>query len=116
LVLFQPHRFSRTASLIDDFARAFNDADAVWIAPVYGAGEAPIAGADAGSLAALARQHGHRHAVAVDSLAAGVAAIAETARTEDLVITLGAGDVTHCGAELLAVLHARTRSPGGEPT
>jgi UDP-N-acetylmuramate--alanine ligase len=116
LVLFQPHRFSRTASLIDDFARAFNDADAVWIAPVYAAGEAPIAGADAVALAALTRQHGHRQAMAVESLAQGVAAITQTARQNDLVITLGAGDVTHCGPELLAALRARRQAPGGEPS
>jgi len=115
LVLFQPHRYSRTASLIDDFARAFNDADAVWVAPVYAAGEAPIAGADAASLAALAQQHGHRHAAAVDGLAAGVAAIAAQAKHGDLVITLGAGDVTHSGPELLAILRARSRSDGGTP-
>jgi UDP-N-acetylmuramate--alanine ligase len=115
LVLFQPHRYSRTASLIDDFARCFNDADAVWIAPVYGAGEAPIAGADASSLAALARQHGHRQAVAVESLAAGVAAIAERAYAGDLVITLGAGDVTQCGPELLAILQTRPPLPGSIP-
>jgi UDP-N-acetylmuramate--alanine ligase len=113
LVLFQPHRYSRTASLIEDFARAFNDADAVWVAPVYAAGEAPIAGADAAALAALAQQHGHRHAAAVDSLASGVAAIAAEAKAGDLVITLGAGDVTHSGPELLAILQARGRTDGG---
>jgi len=111
LVLFQPHRYSRTASLLDDFARAFNDADTVLVAPVYAAGEAPIEGADAKSLAALARSHGHRDVGAVESLAAGVAALLGLVRPGDLVLTLGAGDVTHTGPELLAALAARAE-PG----
>ena len=111
LVLFQPHRYSRTASLLEEFARAFNDADSVLVAPVYGAGEAPIEGADATHLAALARSHGHRDVSAVDSLAAGVAALTTQVRAGDLVLTLGAGDVTNTGPELLGALAARGGGP-----
>jgi UDP-N-acetylmuramate--alanine ligase len=107
VVFFQPHRFTRTAALIDDFARAFNDADDVIVAPVYAAGEAPIEGADAKAIAALARQHGHRHTRHVESLAEGIAVLATEVRANDLVITLGAGDITSAGPELLMALSSR---------
>jgi UDP-N-acetylmuramate--alanine ligase len=106
VVLFQPHRYSRTAALIDDFARAFNDADIVRIAPVYAAGEAPIEGADHTALAKTAHAHGHKDIDVVDNLAAGVAALHTIVKPGDLVLTLGAGDITTCGPELLALLGA----------
>jgi UDP-N-acetylmuramate--alanine ligase len=107
LVLFQPHRYSRTAALKDDFARCFHDADVVVVAPVYAAGEAPIEGATGEALAAGARAHGHRDARAAASLDDGVAALQALVRSGDLVLTLGAGDVTNCGPALLERLRAR---------
>jgi UDP-N-acetylmuramate--alanine ligase len=107
LVLFQPHRYSRTAALKDDFARCFHDADVVVVAPVYAAGEAPIAGATGDAIAADARAHGHRDARAVSSLDDGVAALLSIVRPGDLVLTQGAGDITHCGPALLQRLRAR---------
>ncbi|MBM4281499.1 MAG: UDP-N-acetylmuramate--L-alanine ligase [Deltaproteobacteria bacterium] len=104
LVLFQPHRYSRTAALKDDFARCFHDADVVLIAPVYAAGESPIEGATGEAVAAAARAHGHRDARAVTSLDDGVAQLAAIARPGDLVLTQGAGDITHCGPALLSRL------------
>lgn len=112
VVFFQPHRFTRTAALIDDFARAFNDADDVIVAPVYAAGEAPIEGADGHAIAALAKKHGHRHTRAVDSLAEGVAILAGEVRGGDLVITLGAGDITNVGPELLLAVKGRPDATG----
>jgi UDP-N-acetylmuramate--alanine ligase len=106
VVLFQPHRYSRTAALIDDFARAFNDADVVRVAPVYAAGEAHIEGADHTALAKKAHAHGHKDIAAVDHLAAGVAALHAIVKPGDLVLTLGAGDITNCGPELLTLLGA----------
>jgi len=103
-VLFQPHRYSRTAALKDDFARCFHDADVVLIAPVYAAGESPIEGATGEAVAAAARAHGHRDARAVTSLDDGVAQLAAIARPGDLVLTQGAGDITHCGPALLSRL------------
>ncbi len=104
VVLFQPHRYSRTAGLLDEFSRAFNDADVVRIVPVYAAGEAPIAGADAASLAARVSEHGHKDVADVASLAAGVDALAGLVKSGDLVITLGAGDITTAGPTLLRAL------------
>ncbi len=108
VALFQPHRYSRTAALIDDFARAFNDADVVLVAPVYAAGEAPIEGADHHAVADKASAHGHRHVRAVSNLKEGVAALHALVKPGDLVLTLGAGDVTNSGPELLALLGAPT--------
>jgi UDP-N-acetylmuramate--alanine ligase len=107
LVLFQPHRYSRTAALKDDFSRCFHDADVVVIAPVYAAGEAPIAGATGDAIAAGARAHGHRDARAAASLDDGVATLLSIVRPGDLVLTQGAGDITHCGPALLERLRTR---------
>jgi len=108
VVLFQPHRYSRTAALIDDFAKAFNDADVVMVAPVYAAGEAPIEGADHHAVADKATAHGHRNVRAVNNLKEGVAALHALVKPGDLVLTLGAGDVTNSGPELLALLGGPT--------
>ncbi|OGQ18094.1 MAG: UDP-N-acetylmuramate--L-alanine ligase [Deltaproteobacteria bacterium RBG_16_71_12] len=101
VVLFQPHRYTRTAALKDDFARAFNDADVVLIAPVYAAGEEPIEGASAAALAEAMVRHGHHGARAVASLDDGIAQLAGLVLPGDVVLTQGAGDVTHAGPELL---------------
>jgi UDP-N-acetylmuramate--alanine ligase len=101
VTLFQPHRYTRTAALKDDFARCFNDADVVFVAPVYAAGEAPIEGATGQAIAEAATRHGHKDARAVASLDDGVNQLAAIVRPNDLVITQGAGDITHCGPTLL---------------
>ena len=108
VVLFQPHRYSRTAALIDDFAKAFNDADIVMVAPVYAAGEAPIDGADHHAVADQATAHGHRNVHVVNNLTTGVAQLHTIVKPGDLVLTLGAGDVTTCGPELLELLAGST--------
>jgi len=99
-VLFQPHRFTRTEALMDDFARAFNQADRVFFLDIYAASEQPIAGITAELLAERTRQFGHRSAEYVGTIDAGVNAISQGLEPEDLVITLGAGSVTQA-AELI---------------
>jgi UDP-N-acetylmuramate--alanine ligase len=104
LVAFQPHRYSRTKHCFDDFTRAFNRADVLLLCDVYAAGEEPIAGADSASLANAVRAHGHRdvtHVPSVDDLAA---ALYERARPGDVVMTMGAGNITSVGRTLLAKL------------
>lgn len=108
VVLFQPHRYSRTAALKDDFGRAFNDADVVRLTDVYAAGEAPIEGASAASIAASMRDHGHHDAQASGDLDRAIEAIAAIAKAGDVVITLGAGDITRAGPALIAKLQCRT--------
>jgi UDP-N-acetylmuramate--alanine ligase len=100
LAVVQPHRFTRLRDLMTDFQAAFNDADAVYVAPVYAAGEAPIDGVDAAALAAGLLAAGHRAAVTVagaDDLAVQLAA---DARPGDMVVCLGAGDITKWAAGL----------------
>jgi len=115
LVIFQPHRYSRTAALREEFGACFGDADRVWILDVYAAGEAPIPGATAPSLVESARLHGARHVEHAPDGAAAAAAAAELARPGDTVITLGAGDVWKLGDEVLARLRRMTATPEGSP-
>lgn len=114
-IFFQPHRYSRTAALMEDFARAFNDADRVIVAPTYGAGEAPIPGADAIDLANEVRSHGHRDVETVGDLVEGVARLSATVAGGDVVITLGAGDITTAGPALITALSTgeQDRDHGG---
>ncbi len=106
VVLFQPHRYTRTAGLKDDFGMAFNDADVVRVTDVYAAGEAPIEGADAEGLCASLQLHGHHDARALGDLDSAIAALWQEARAGDVIITLGAGDITRAGPALLAKLDA----------
>jgi len=100
IAVVQPHRYSRLGDLMDDFQQAFNDADLVYVAPVYAAGEAPVAGVHSEALAQGLRQRGHRAAttVADSDLLAG--ALAKEARDGDIVVCLGAGDITKWAAGL----------------
>lgn len=101
VAVFQPHRFTRVRDLHADFCRCFNRADHVVVCPVYAAGEAPIEGIDHNSLLDGIRRHGHRSAVAVDSLEEAVAHLRETLDEKAIVVTLGAGNVNQVCAELL---------------
>jgi len=107
VVAFQPHRYSRTHHLFDELTRAFNRADVLLVTDVYAAGEAPIEGADSAHLVAAIRAHGHHDVSHVASRAALAPRIAERARAGDIVITLGAGDITRTGPELAAILDER---------
>jgi len=103
-VLFQPHRYTRTFHLIDEFARSFNQADHVFVMDIYAASEPPIEGVSAENLAERIRQFGHRGAEYVGSMDRGVEALARVAREGDLVLTLGAGSVWQAGEKLLEML------------
>jgi len=94
IAVVQPHRFTRLRDLFQDFCRCFNDADVVIIADVYPAGEAPIEGVNRDMLIEGLRRHGHRHVLALPSPTALPALIAEEAKAGDLVVCLGAGDIT----------------------
>jgi UDP-N-acetylmuramate--alanine ligase len=101
LVLFQPHRYTRTQALFDEFAGAFGDADRLLVADVYPAGEAPIPEANAEALArAIAARGGE--ALYVGSLEQASEALAREALPGDVVLTLGAGNVHQAGEALLA--------------
>ena len=107
VVLFQPHRYTRTHHLEEAFRTAFYDADRVFVAPVYAAGEAPIEGVSSEKLAEGIRAHGHRSCDAVDGLEEASDRLFEEVRSGDIVLTLGAGDVWQAGRELLEKIERR---------
>jgi UDP-N-acetylmuramate--alanine ligase len=98
IAVFQPHRYSRARDQWVEFQGAFNNADVVVVCPIYAAGEAPIPGVDHQLLAAAMRERGHRGTRPVDSLDEALSALEGMVRPNDLVVTLGAGNVnTLCG-------------------
>ena len=102
-VVFQPHRYSRTLDLLDEFAGAFGDADTVTVLPIYAASEEPIPGVTAEALAA--RIEGAQTRFVAD-FAAAVAAVVASASKGDLILTLGAGNVSQLAPQILTALEA----------
>ncbi len=94
IAVVQPHRYTRLRDLMTEFSSCFHDADSVIVADVYSAGEQPIEGADKVSLVEGLHRFGHRSAVALDNPAALPGLVAAEARPGDLVVCLGAGDIT----------------------
>jgi UDP-N-acetylmuramate--alanine ligase len=94
IAVVQPHRYTRLASLFDQFCTCFNDADAVIVAPVYAAGEQPIEGADRDSLVAGLKARGHRNAIALERSEDLAGLVKGLAKPGDYVICLGAGNIT----------------------
>jgi UDP-N-acetylmuramate--alanine ligase len=100
IAVVQPHRYTRLGGLIDDFAQAFNDADMVYVTPVYAAGELPIEGINAAALVDKLKQRGHRAAAEIADAGALANALATEAQPGDMVVCLGAGDITKWAASL----------------
>jgi len=115
LVLFQPHRYTRTRDLRREFGGAFGDADRVWVLEVYPAGERPIEGVSGRTVVESARDQGAAYVEFAPDPAAAVAAVAAEARAGDTVLTLGAGDVWRLGDEVLKQLAARQEAGAGGP-
>jgi UDP-N-acetylmuramate--alanine ligase len=103
-VLFQPHRFTRTFHLMDEFAKAFHQADTVFVMDIYAASERPIEGLSAQTLVDRLRQFGHRGAEYVGSMDRGIDAVASAAQEGDVILTLGAGSVSQAGEKILGRL------------
>jgi UDP-N-acetylmuramate--alanine ligase len=106
IAVVQPHRYSRLASLFNEFSACFNDADAVIVADVYAAGEAPIEGIGRDSLVAGIKARGHRHVLALDRPGALAGIVASIARSGDYVVCLGAGNITQWAYALPGELSA----------
>ncbi|ABI57534.1 UDP-N-acetylmuramate--L-alanine ligase [Alkalilimnicola ehrlichii MLHE-1] len=100
LVVFQPHRYSRTRDLFEDFARVLSEADALLVTEVYAAGEPPVAGATGRGLCAAIRARGQVNPVFVETLEELQQVLPGVARDGDLVLTLGAGSIGGAAAEL----------------
>jgi UDP-N-acetylmuramate--alanine ligase len=100
VVAFQPHRYTRTKSLFDEFTRSFNKADLLFVTDVYPAGEKPIEGATGEALAAAIRAHGHHAVKYVRDKRDMARALYDAVEPGDIVITLGAGDINASAREL----------------
>ncbi|MCB2077606.1 MAG: UDP-N-acetylmuramate--L-alanine ligase [Novosphingobium sp.] len=103
----QPHRFTRLRDLMDDFQTAFNDADTVYVMPVYAAGEMPIDGADNAALVEGLKARGHRDAHTVSNADALAEALDAKVGDGDIVVCLGAGDITKVAGGLAKAIAAR---------
>ncbi len=104
VTLFQPHRYTRTHALHEEFARSFYDADVVLLTDIYAASEDPIPGVTAEALAAETAKFGHRNVRWIGAVEQGAAALKEVVQPGDLVLTLGAGSVYKQGEEFLSSL------------
>jgi UDP-N-acetylmuramate--alanine ligase len=107
VVLFQPHRYSRTADLMTEFGTAFHDADLVFVTDIYAAGEEPVGDLSGADVARVITRRGHRGASFVGAWREGLDAVAAALRPGDLLLSLGAGDVWKAGEEILRRLEAR---------
>jgi UDP-N-acetylmuramate--alanine ligase len=106
-VLFQPHRYSRTQALMDDFAQSFHQADTVHVTEIYAASEAPIAGVTAEALVGRLHAFGHRGAVYAASMTDSIQSVVAAAGPGDAIVTLGAGSVSQAADEILAILRSQ---------
>jgi UDP-N-acetylmuramate--alanine ligase len=106
IAVVQPHRYTRLRDLFEQFCTCFNDAGTVIVAPVYSAGEAPIAGADRDALVQGLRAHGHRQAIALEGPEKLAEVIKGLAQPGDYVVCLGAGSITQWAYALPAELKA----------
>ena len=104
IAVVQPHRFTRLRDLMDEFQQAFNDADIVYAAPVYPAGEQPIEGVDSAELVAGLKRRGHRNAATVEGADDLARLIAADVQADDMIICLGAGDITKWAAGLASAV------------
>jgi UDP-N-acetylmuramate--alanine ligase len=94
IAVVQPHRFSRLSDLFDEFCSCFSDADVVIVADVYAAGEAPLAGVNRDALVEGLRRYGHRRVLALEGPSELARLVGEEAKAGDVVVLLGAGDIT----------------------
>ena len=104
VVVFQPHRYSRTQALFDEFTRAFYQSDLLVVLPIYAAGEKEILGTDGHSLYKGIKAHGHRNVVFKENFQATVDYLDEVSKAGDILLTLGAGDVLKVGEMALEQL------------
>jgi UDP-N-acetylmuramate--alanine ligase len=106
IAVVQPHRFSRLGNLMEEFQGAFNDADMVYVTPVYAAGEAPVEGVDADALVEGLKRRGHRSAATIADADALATTLAGVVQPGDMIVCLGAGDITKWAAGLAPAIEA----------
>ncbi len=120
IAVVQPHRFTRLGNLMEEFQTAFNDADRVLVTPVFAAGEQPIEGVDASALVEGLKRRGHRSTATVADADALAEELAGSIRADDMIVCLGAGDITKWAAGLASASRradepARHRRPIDSP-
>ncbi|MDJ0914116.1 MAG: UDP-N-acetylmuramate--L-alanine ligase [Desulfobacterales bacterium] len=106
VVIFQPHRYSRTQALFDEFTRAFYQSDILAILPIYAASEMPIEGVNSLNLCEAIRAHGHKDVLYFDSKSKAVDGLIDILKSGDVLLTLGAGDVWKTGEKVLHAISA----------
>jgi len=104
LVLFQPHRYTRTQHLWDDFTKAFNQADIVVLTDIYAASEAPLPGITSEALAAAIREAGHKNVHYFRTMQEGIEFLLKNARAADAILTIGAGNIGRASNEFMVLL------------
>jgi UDP-N-acetylmuramate--alanine ligase len=104
VVVFQPHRYTRTQALYDDFTRSFYQSDVLVVLPIYSAGETRIEGIDSNRLSKGIRAHGHKEVIYMEDFKSTALYLKETLKTDDILLTLGAGDVWKIGEEVISAL------------
>lgn len=104
VVVFQPHRYTRTQELFDEFALAFNNADVLFVLDIYAASESPIEGIDAEVLTENIKKYGHKNVTYIGDIESAVEKVIPVLQDGDLLITLGAGTVTRLSDEILEKL------------
>jgi len=109
-VVFQPHRYTRTRDLLDEFATAFGDADSIFVLDIYPASESPIPGVTGENVAAAIRDKGGKPARYLASFADAASEAAAYAGSGDMVLTLGAGNISHLGPQIVERLQMREKA------
>ena len=114
VVLFQPHRYTRTHDLMQEFARSFNNADVLFISDIYAASEDPIEGVTAEALTNAIKRFGHKEVSYIGGLETAASMLRDYVQPGDLVVTLGAGTVSRVSDQLVGLLkeQAQTKSVG----
>jgi UDP-N-acetylmuramate--alanine ligase len=111
-VVFQPHRYTRTRDLMEEFTTAFADADSLFVLDIYAASEKPIEGISGEALAQVIREKGGRDAQYAPSFAGALSAVTSVAHDGDMILTLGAGNVSHLAPMILDKLKERILREG----
>lgn len=108
IVLFQPHRYSRTQKLFEEFTRAFYQSDVLIVLPIYAASETPIEGVNAESLCDGIMSHGHKQVSFAPDFTQALSMVTHKMEKNDVVLTLGAGDIYTLGEQLVDILKERS--------
>ena len=115
IVIFQPHRYSRTLHLMKQFWSAFNNADYLILMPIFSAGEEPLEGASTARMAKGIKDYGHKNVDCMETRKDILFRLQQILKPRDVVMTLGAGDIGELNRELISHLHSNLPDKNEEP-